>query len=337
MAINVIVTGFYSSGSSAVIDFLKDLESVVVCDLDEVRILQDPFGISDLEYNLVENPHRHNSSQSIKYFLRAVDKLQPAYKNKGPYFSMFNGQFRKLSYDYANSLISFSFYGYNHNDINSLTPFKLLLYKLRRKIIVFLTKNVRYNFYPKLIDYCSWPSEEYFLNKTNEYINRLSAAANPHNKDIIVFDQLFPSSNLDRYIRYFLSSKTIIVNRDPRDVYLCSTKEIHDHVIPTNDINQFCEWYENTRKQNAHVDTKSIMEIDFESLVLDFDKTAKNICDFLGVSFDLSKHIFNHFQPSISRMNINQKQKYKDSENEIRIIEEKLKGYLFYFKDEKRQ
>lgn len=336
MAINVIVTGFYSSGSSAVIDFLKDLDNVVVCDLDEVRFLQDPFGVSDLEYNLVENPHRHNSSQSIKFFLKAVDKLQPAHKKRGPYFSMFNGQFRRLSYDYIDSLINFSFNGYNHNDINALTPFNLLSYKLRRKIIVFLTKDVRHNFYPKLVDYCSWPSKEEFLEKTNKYLNSLSIAANPQNKDIVVFDQLFPSSNLDRYIRYFSSSKTIIVNRDPRDLYLCSVKEIHDHVIPTDDINQFCEWYDNTRKQNTHIDTKSIMEINFESLVLEFNKTAQKICEFLNISFELHKHIFNHFQPNISKRNINQKQKYKDKENEIRIIEKKLKKYLFDFEYESK-
>ena len=336
MAINVIVTGFYSSGSSAVIDFLKDLDNVVVCDLDEVRFLQDPFGVSDLEYNLVENPHRHNSSQSIKYFLRVVDKLQPAHKKRGPYFSMFHGQFRKLSYDYANSLINFSFNGYNHNDINTLGPFNLLSYKLRRKIIVLLTKDVRHNFYPKLVDYCSWPSEDYFLDKTNEYLNSLSVAANPCSKGIVVFDQLFPSSNLDRYIRYFLSSKTILVNRDPRDVYLCSTKEIRDHVIPTKDINQFCEWYDNTRKQNAHIDTTSIMEIDFESLVLDFNKTAQKICEFLNIPFDLHRHVFNHFQPGVSKHNVNQKLKYKDNENEIKIIEEKLKNYLYNFEYDKQ-
>ena len=38
----------------------------VCCKNDnEIRFLHDPDGISDLEYNLIENPNRHNSSHSM--------------------------------------------------------------------------------------------------------------------------------------------------------------------------------------------------------------------------------------------------------------------------------
>ena len=39
----------------------------------EFRFIQDPDGISDLEYNLVENFNRHNSGHALKRYKRLVD------------------------------------------------------------------------------------------------------------------------------------------------------------------------------------------------------------------------------------------------------------------------
>lgn len=50
------VTGFYSTGSSAVTDLIKECEGVFCKSDYEVRFLHDPDGVSDLEYHLIENP-----------------------------------------------------------------------------------------------------------------------------------------------------------------------------------------------------------------------------------------------------------------------------------------
>ena len=42
----------------------------------EFRFVQDPDGISDLEYNLVENHNRHNSGHALKRFKKLVDLMQ---------------------------------------------------------------------------------------------------------------------------------------------------------------------------------------------------------------------------------------------------------------------
>ena len=60
------VTGCYSTGSSAVTDLVKECRDVYCKDDYEVRFAYDPDGIADLEYHLVENPNRHNTSHAIK-------------------------------------------------------------------------------------------------------------------------------------------------------------------------------------------------------------------------------------------------------------------------------
>lgn len=67
-------TGYYGTGSSAVTDLLSEYSVISSLPSDfECRIAHDMFGIADLEYYLVDNYHRHNSSIAIKMFKRLMD------------------------------------------------------------------------------------------------------------------------------------------------------------------------------------------------------------------------------------------------------------------------
>ncbi|MBF1106621.1 MAG: hypothetical protein HXL52_06645, partial [Solobacterium sp.] len=46
---------YYGTGSSAITDFLSEFDNICSMTNYEFRFVQDPDGISDLEYNLVEN------------------------------------------------------------------------------------------------------------------------------------------------------------------------------------------------------------------------------------------------------------------------------------------
>ena len=59
---------YYGSGSSAITDFVSEFDSVYSFTDEEFRFVQDPDGVSDLEYNLVENFNRHNSGHAIKRY-----------------------------------------------------------------------------------------------------------------------------------------------------------------------------------------------------------------------------------------------------------------------------
>lgn len=64
---------YYGSGSSAITDFVSEFDNVYSFTNEEFRFIQDPNGISDLEYNLVENFNRHNSGHALKRYKKLVD------------------------------------------------------------------------------------------------------------------------------------------------------------------------------------------------------------------------------------------------------------------------
>ena len=62
-------TGYFNTGSSAITHMLTEIEGVENSSgVYEMRILFDPDCISDLEYNLIENPHRQNTSFALQRF-----------------------------------------------------------------------------------------------------------------------------------------------------------------------------------------------------------------------------------------------------------------------------
>lgn len=62
---------------------------------------------------------------------------------------------------------------------------------------------------------------------------------NIDNREYVVLDQLIAPGNPARYMNYVKDLKIIIVDRDPRDVYLHQLNH-KDHVLPT-DVYQFCK------------------------------------------------------------------------------------------------
>lgn len=333
MAKIIVATGYFSTGSSAVVDFFKDIDGVLALDADEVRFVQDPNGISDLEYNLIENNHRHNSSNSIKLFLREVERLEK--RKKGFYYKMFNGQFKRLAKNYINYLIDFSFRGYNHLDVNNLSGFSKAKYKFKKRVGKLFRFHVGYNYLPEAIDYCLWPSEDYFLNKTNEFLYQLTeAAVGNTGADYVVYDQLIPASNVERYYRYIQGSKIIIVNRDPRDIFVETKIKRPDHIVPL-EVEKFCKWYLNTRLHNQQNSNDHVLIINFEDLVLKFEETSKKLCDFVGMKeYVFSNHVCRHFNPSISKNNVCLYKRFPEISNDIEYIENHLATFLYSKKEE---
>ena len=65
-------TGYFNTGSSAITHMLTEIEGVENSSgVYEMRILFDPDCISDLEYNLIENPHR----TKYKFCVTEIQKI----------------------------------------------------------------------------------------------------------------------------------------------------------------------------------------------------------------------------------------------------------------------
>lgn len=107
---------YYGSGSSAVTDYVSEFNNVYSFTNEEFRFVQDPDGVSDLEYNLVENFNRHNSGHALKRFKKLVDFQSGNFLFKR-YEKFFLGNWKKYSYEYIKNLTDFTYHGWWQYDL----------------------------------------------------------------------------------------------------------------------------------------------------------------------------------------------------------------------------
>ena len=330
----ITCTGFYGTGSSAVTDLFSDCESVECKSDYEIRILHDPYCVSDLEYNIVENPNRHNTSNAIKKFKWNIDFLSGTWWNKR-YEAYFDGKFKKLSYDYIDSLCAFKYYSKWHWDIVERGYTFWVLNRCYNKVFSLIKKmlgrsnDVNHNLLPKdELAYAGICDEHHFLKQTRKYVDDLLRAINKHNKDIIFVDQLVPPSNFTRYSRYVNDLKIIVVDRDPRDLYLLEKVVWKGKVIPCYDPVVFCKWFKWTRNMyEKSVTPPNVMKIQFEDLVYKFDETRQLLFEFADI--DMKSYKMKHFDPSISKKNTRLWEKYTSFSSDIEYIEKELADYCY--------
>jgi len=320
--------GFHATGSGAVDDFLREFNNIEAAKYGvECRFLQDPDGISDLEYHLIENKHRLNSGFAIKKFLKL------AQNEKRGYEKIFGKNWIPWVQSYIDELSNFKYKGYWRADINNQNIIKKYMYYFRRVINMMLPKRIRktkyYNYFPNEITYFSNISKKDFYNITKNKINELCDIMNKDNKEYVVLDQAFSPQNIDKYFNYISDIKIIVVDRDPRDVYINDIIINKDYVLP-RDINMFCEVFKYSRINSNYVN-KNILKINFEDIIYDYENTTQKIIDFLELKEE--NHILKRkvFIPEKSKNNTKLWLKYPQYNNEIKIIEDKLKDYLYKY------
>ncbi|OUO93569.1 hypothetical protein [Cloacibacillus sp. An23] len=333
----ITTTGYYATGSSAITDFLSEFDNCKSLTNYEFRFVQDPGGISDLEFALVENHHRHNSGYALKRYKQLVDFLAGnMFIKKYEYF--FHGQWKKLSYEYIEALTDFRFRGYWAYDVKERGLLfyyrKRLISKLLQKTLYRNNEERHYNEMPNEITYCSRPTEEYFLDCTRKYIDKLFSSVNEKHKPDVMVDQIVASSNVNRYIRYFNDIRVFVVERDPRDLYLLARYKWHLSILPT-DLELFCKWYKYTRahRKEENYDQRFVMFLYFEDMIYKYQETSLKIMSFLDYSSD------HHIKPRtmfIPEISINGTRLWKtdlghNHYQEIAYIEKELSEYLYRY------
>lgn len=324
---------YYGTGSSAITNLLEEYKDCVSLTDYEFRFLHDPDGISDLEFHLVENHHRHTSGYALKRYKRFVDELGNPHMKKYEYY--FQNQWKKLSYEYIDALTEFTHKGYWHQDV---TDRGLLFYIWKRCCNKLLQKTIwrkqperALNELPHEITYCSFPTEEKFLYETQKYIENLFEAANINHTHNLMVDQVVPASNLSRYLRYFKDIKVFVVDRDPRDVYLAEKYIYKGRIVPTESVEIFCKWYRYTRKHRdtEKYDTEKVMFVRFEDLIYRYDEKVKEIEQWLG--FGPEDHIKSktRLNPDISIKNTRLWEKIPEVSEEMSYIEKELAQYIY--------
>ena len=124
----------------------------------------------------------------------------------------------------------------------------------------------------------------------------------------------------------------MVVDRDPRDVWVLEKYVWKDGVIPHEDVETFCKWFRYTRKHRKtdNLHTAAITFVQFEDLIFHYDETVSRLEKWVG--FASSDHIF-------PRTRLNPNKSVKNTQTWLRIsgvpreeiiyIENELAEYLY--------
>lgn len=325
----IACVGYHGTGAGVIDDLFREFDNVEQGKYEcESRMLQDPGCVSDLEYYLVENPHRLNSGYAIKRFLDYVKKTRRTY-NK-----IFGSKWEQISEDYAKSLVKFEYNGYWFADIWHLNPLLRFYHLFRRALNKIKPKSLKepsyYDYFPWIKSYHAVLTEEDFLCKTRKYVNELCAAmSNRADAEYIMLDQIMPPNSTERYLRYIDDVKVIVVDRDPRDLFISHSRG-KDHVLP-KDAHQFCVQYRDTRNKYGNIDSNKVMYVRFEDMIYNYEEMTKKVMTFVGIAPVHHTAPRTYFNPDRSIRGTRMWEKYPEFASSIKIIEQELPDFLYEY------
>lgn len=325
-------TGYGGTGSSAITDLLQEFDNVLSLGDSEFWFLQGYDGVSDLEYYLLEGNHRSKVNLAVNRFKKYI-------KNHTNFYHQFFGEnYRILSENYINNLIdsNFSKSVSTYEIENRILRYFLFSLSPKAQYIFYKLFSKKNEFSPKIprTRKCySIPDKKRFYVETKKYTKNLFASLDKKDQfEFIAFDQLVPSINITRYFNYIDDLKVIVVDRDPRDLFLLNQIKWNGaaYICDTADVHEFVSWYKTMRfHQKTELNDIRVLRIMFEDLIYKYENSLNNIYEFLGLTFEnhIKKGMF--FDPEISIKNTklwNDKRasKYKD---QINIIEQQLGEY----------
>lgn len=325
------VAGFFGSGSSAVVDLLKEFEGFYECNA-EIRFIKDPRGICDLENSVVNNWELINSAAAIADFRKMIEKGS---RHGGHIFSRaglgykrkINNKILEVTDNYLNKITQYKYIGDFYHFKFQKKYLKYLIDRYRTAIEYYTKgylKTGNRNLKPL---YFSHPTKEEFYKATKDYFEDLFEPKIADNSyQYIVLDQAVSPNNPDVIEKYFYDSKLIIVDRDPRDTFV---NEYKSGCYLDNDFNTYEGGHNYAIRQRALrsgiKESPNILVVKFEDLILNYTKTKAQIADFIGIP--LQKHInpMKYLKPEVSARNIGLwKKYYKECGNAIDAISQEL-------------
>lgn len=323
----ISVSGLGFSGSGAVLDLLKEYDGFIIKRDFEYSFLYYPDGIIDLDYHINQVPIRYMSSDAAIYrFSKMMLK-----KNKHKCLRQTKIQKERclLTHNYIKKISDVSwkgnwgFYDYDKNWLKNFLDNQILnrLHILYGKIF----KKCLY-IYPNREMHLSIKNSNFEL-ETQKYIEELLGIKD--NKLSYVFDQLFPGDNPTLGYKYFdCDCKTIVVRRDPRDLYILAKKIVTAYAtwIPTKNVDSFITYYR--KIFDSDNGSNNVLYIQYEDMIYQYKTTKEKIEAFLKVSNGKSE---TYFKPNYSIRYTQLYKKYDMYVEDIKKIEAKLSDYCYAF------
>lgn len=343
--LNVAVTGFVGTGSSAIIDLLREFDNCGIA-LGEDRAYEHiPFyadnGLFDLGAILMNVNSSLRSDTAISSFKDSMEWLN---NNNfgwfGSYKWLVGDRFESIVNEFISS-ISYPISGnsYSHYKYVKFSIFKVALQLAAR--IVYKRPVVKWGrkyIYDKKQMYFSMPTESEFYSAAKKFVNNYFEICADKNKDIMIYDHLLWPQQTHLVDQYFDKKfKMIIVKRDVRDLFTLNKhfwfkppEGNGNPLFPTNP-EDFIDYWKRLDVVYDNANHDKVLYVNFEDLVYKYDKTVAEIISFLGLSSTQHVNKKKFFDPEKSIKNTQTFTINKEWHNEIILLEKRLKENIYQF------
>lgn len=342
--INVAVTGYFGTGSSAVVDLLKEYKNVRVAPFNdksyEHNLLYHHGGLYDVCTLLSRGNTLYTSDKVISTFITEMKRLNDYnYVWFGSYKKMFGNRFMNLVNEFVDSIAEKR----KDKTTNHIVRTRFSIVKLVAQILLRIIQKRRFSnygvkyIYDKEDAYCALPSEEKLYDAARKFTSGYFSLFDKGLKnEVKVFDHIIWPGQIDDFSECFDNNfKIIIVDRDPRDLYA-----LDQHIWSKNrfrkseihfpkDTKEFAREWENTLINKF--ENPNAMIVHFEDLIYDYENSVNRIELFLGLNKERHKMAKRYFNPNDSIENTQVFRVNKSWEKEAETIAELLPNLLYDF------
>lgn len=303
------LSGFMFSGKAALHDFLSEISGIwTMGNRVEFDLLRVKDGIADLE-NSVTSWSPIRSDEATRRFLAVVRKMARGNKGIGKFYvpgfdySSRCPKFVDLSVKFIEEITVAKWNMYWPYHLLNMSGMQIFLYRIKKRFLG-ISENLVY----RLV------SGEKFYERVRNYLNEiLSYGVDRNLYHTIVLNNSFEPYDPARFLKYFHDARCIVVDRDPRDIFVTANQystgyndqiSLYRRLAGAFDVNLFIDRIKTYRANISQDNNPRVLRITFESLVLDYERTAERIYSFLGIN--PSDHVdkFKKFDPEISKKNI---------------------------------
>ena len=332
----LIPTGYMSSGSSAITDLVSEFDGYFAdYGSHEYVFLHCPNGLFDLEDKLLLGNNAIRSDEAMHSFYNTMKMLyEKKYWWVGHYNETFGEDFLKFTEEFMDSITTLKTtqYWYYQENTNFKMAIRLTWNRVLKLVTMNKVKGKKPLLYPEM--WLALPTPDEFYAASKKYLDKLFNMIGNDSRALIL-DQLLLPFNLHRYNNYFNSNvKVIVVERDPRDVYLLN-KYFHiksNTSVPyPTEVNAFCDYYKRMRASEKISENAQILRLNFEDLIYNYDVSLSRIQSLLELSDESHVRKFENFKPEVSIENTQIFFNRPEFAVETAVIEDKLSDYLYEF------
>lgn len=339
----VDVSGYGHSGKTAISEYLKDYEDVFAFPSQvEFELFRVQGGLLDLylsiyfSWNLIRSRVRINEFKKLIYRIGIVQnkfKASTLWNASGHgYDQYFNGKFISISDDFIENLVTVKQNAFWPYDGLSDSKLKLLIGKIRSKV-----------FKKMILSEVYYTDRNKFLKQTSNYIHKLFNEVGTEKQTHVILNNAFEPYNPTKCIDMVENSFSIIVDRDPRDIYASminsqdvfvpsfeeyrNAEELKKRMVGFDDINQFISRYRILKNNVIDDNNSSVLRIRYEDFILNHEEITSRIHKHINLN-NLNKNQNTVFNLSDSKKNVGIWKKYRKLP-EIMQIEKDLAEYCY--------